>query len=841
MPFPPPSAMLDPISFGLGFLAGTLFWFLFGRIRLLWQEMRRQAEQRRQEQEERRAQGVEARYLQQVLLRAQGMHLAAPLFALDEIVLPPEVLAPPVEPWPGEEMPYQDTVEKILPYLPWWPELGTTFGAPTLEVHNLLQSEMPLALLAPTGYGKTVALAYLASLMARKDERLGEKRNALPILLHVSDLALPLEEDGSPLDLILAALRGQYPDLSASQLTALIQSAVKRGTAVLLLDGYDELPPEGQQQVSQFLRALRRTAPSMLILTTLSPEQMDGLLGLGFTPLALRAWDRRQRLEFLRRWGEIWEREIAKEVWGEMPLPEVDGLLLNLWLENSLDNLSPLELTLKVWGAYAGDMNGLAVQDALLAHIHRLLPSDLPIGAAEMLAVQAITNLQPHFSLRDARTWLRDFEPPEPVEAKDKEGEEIKLSRKKLSVPKPSLGAIGKLIESGLIRTLARERVAFSHPGLGYFLAARGLLAYGMEEMLASQPEWSGKWGTLTYLLAESENTDLSASLLKQDMPPLYRLLFLLGGALRLVSPKSSWRGKLLVRLGKIFQDDALPFSQRAEAMVALALSGDPGSAALFRHYLNSTVSDTLCLAALGSGLMRDEKATAALNALLSASSDERARAAACLALVAIGTPTALEHVARALLHGDENIRRIAAEALANDPIEGHGALQDGLTHEDVLLRRAVIYGLARVREPWAIELLQKAQVEDDHWMVRNAAGGVLEQMSHVRSRLPRRLTPPSETPWLLEFAAKQGVGITPGSPAVDLLLQVLHSGDEGQRFAALSYLKRHPDEGLYSVLYPILYDPTSPLREAVYRTLWELAWSGEKLPHPQKYGLSAS
>ncbi|MFO3796318.1 MAG: hypothetical protein ACK8QZ_03420, partial [Anaerolineales bacterium] len=129
MPFPSSSAMLDPLSFGLGFLAGILFWFLVGRIRFLWQEVRLQAEQRRREQEERRAVGIEARYLQQVLLRAQGMHLAAPLFALEEIILPPELLAPPIEPWPGEEMLHQDTVETTLPYLPWWPALGTTFGA----------------------------------------------------------------------------------------------------------------------------------------------------------------------------------------------------------------------------------------------------------------------------------------------------------------------------------------------------------------------------------------------------------------------------------------------------------------------------------------------------------------------------------------------------------------------------------------------------------------------------------------------------------------------------------------------------------------------------------------
>jgi len=52
------------------------------------------------------------------------------------------------------------------------------------------------------------------------------------------------------------------------------------------------------------------------------------------------------------------------------------------------------------------------------------------------------------------------------------------------------------------------------------------------------------------------------------------------------------------------------------------------------------------------------------------------ARRAACLALVAIGTNEALEIVARTLLNADEELRRAAAEALANDPGEGHAMLR---------------------------------------------------------------------------------------------------------------------------------------------------------------------
>ena len=86
-----------------------------------------------------------------------------------------------------------------------------------------------------------------------------------------------------------------------------------------------------------------------------------------------------------------------------------------------------------------------------------------------------------------------------------------------------------------------------------------------------------------------------------------------------------------------------------------------------------------------------------------------------------------METVARALLHGEEDLRRAAAEALANDPNEGHAMLKEGITLADILLRRAVVYGLARVDDEWAIESLQHIQVEDDQWVVRNSATEVID------------------------------------------------------------------------------------------------------------------
>jgi HEAT repeat protein len=272
--------------------------------------------------------------------------------------------------------------------------------------------------------------------------------------------------------------------------------------------------------------------------------------------------------------------------------------------------------------------------------------------------------------------------------------------------------------------------------------------------------------------------------------------------------------------------------------MAAFALCGDPGAAAFFRQSLQSLSFELIPLAALGSGAIRDIKATELLASTMSAPS-LTPRRAACLALVAIGTPTALEEVARALLNGDDDLRRAAAEALANDPQEGHAMLKDGATLTDILVRRAVVYGLARVNEPWATEILQHVQVDDDQWIVRNSATEVLDSKSHPADpRVPRPLAPHSETPWLIEFAGKQGVGISPGVPATDLLIKALKDGNADERLGALAYLRRTPNEGVLKNIYEAVQSDDPELREAAYQTIWELGSGGVFLPNPVQFGL---
>ena len=103
---------------------------------------------------------------------------------------------------------------------------------------------------------------------------------------------------------------------------------------------------------------------------------------------------------------------------------------------------------------------------------------------------------------------------------------------------------------------------------------------------------------------------------------------------------------------------------------------------------------------------------------------------------------------------------------------------------------------------------------------------------------MPRKLTPPWELPWLIEFAGKQGKGIAKGNPSMDVLLSAFKTGDTEQRLAALPYLKRNADEGIIGALYNAVYGDDPEVREASYYAIEEIGANGNRLPHPNQCGL---
>src|SRR5689334_18106334 len=125
---------MDLFSFVAGFVAGVLFTWLLGRVRPLLIQLRENAKQQSQAAQTRRATGLENNFRRITLRRAQGMHLAASLFSLDEILQEPRLIAPPAHVEPGIVGIQEDIISQTLPYMPAWPELAAIYRAPTIGI-----------------------------------------------------------------------------------------------------------------------------------------------------------------------------------------------------------------------------------------------------------------------------------------------------------------------------------------------------------------------------------------------------------------------------------------------------------------------------------------------------------------------------------------------------------------------------------------------------------------------------------------------------------------------------------------------------------------------------------
>src|SRR5512141_675283 len=256
---------LDPRSFGVGFVVGILFTWLLSRIRPLLQQVRESAREQRAAAQTRRTSGLEDNHRRITLRRAQGMHLAASLFSLDEILQEPRLLAPPPRVEPGVVGIQEDIISQTLPYMPAWPELAAIYRAPTLGVAEAIAGGSNIVIVGAAGTGKTVALAHLASLAANLKVKLSADSDleAVPYLYHVADLQFPFDASKDPVNTIINAAEEHAPLFDLRRLPGFIQQTFKNGQALILIDGFDELDSQAQCNVVDWFRALLGAYPKV--------------------------------------------------------------------------------------------------------------------------------------------------------------------------------------------------------------------------------------------------------------------------------------------------------------------------------------------------------------------------------------------------------------------------------------------------------------------------------------------------------------------------------------------------------------------------------------------------
>ncbi len=826
----------DLISFWIGFVIAILLWWLSGKVKLWIVKLNKYNQDQQAKTKKKNVTATESVYRQQILAKAQSNHIARSLFTLDEILVEPKLIAPPlyiVNPQNFHEP--STIVDQTIPYTPAWPELSAYYPVSRLTLPQACYHNANIAVMGQPGSGKTIMLADFVSLIARKSRRAGKFAEYLPIFLHALDVLEILEKNDQPDECIIDLALNDFSASQQKKLLPVILSALKENRAVFILDGVDELIPSQVDSITEFLRSLLKKYPRLITICATSPDYLDGLLKLGFFPLVVAAWNNQDRQELIMKWSKAWNRHIMPELVNKAPSSEINEGLVNAWLVGLHPFFNPLELTLALWGTYSADVTGLEIIDLIEAYLRRCAPG-IPHFLLEVLASTLVTHDKPSLPQSNMESILNKQLPPKRSEISDRPNDS--------SIPVGSPGRdqavssgsriIAILLENNVLQLTQNGNIRFANPYIAGYLASFQMA--DISEAIVSLPKWTIQTCALNFVSAQGKANQLMKSILSLVDPTLFREIGLVSRWLRDMPRNSEDRKNIVLLLAGLIIKDNIPVEIRAGFVIALIRSADN----LVLQVLNTLIkhaSPTIrFLGAIGLGALRNSKAIQDLVGLYSDPQQE-VRNAACLAISAVNSPECVEILAETLLHGDEFLRQAAAESFAKMANEGYEILKDAVTIDDLLTRRAAVQGLVLIREDWVKTMLEEMSVKDGQWIVRNAAAQALDVIQKPFAYIPRRLTRPAETSWIIDYAAQLKMGVPADELAVEILVHALQNGSSEQKICSLQYLIRNPDEGIIRLIFDALYRHETTLSGAAYHALWLIGLEGVSIPAPQKFG----
>lgn len=729
--------------------------------------------------------GAQDRYRVELAQRAETLHAASALLALHEIVMPPRVLAPTMPTDPNQADRAAGDTLAVIPNLPDAKYLSGVYAAPSMPLTDALRQGHDLMLTGQLGSGKSTSLAFLAIQALRGVLQTEDEQRNLPILIHIADIPRERLNGKDPLDALAAAGQAWASTGLASRLHDYLRQHLRDRSALLLIDGFDEFPADKLPPYVQWLADLRKAYPGNQVVIAGPPQGYDGLTAIGLAPVSIAPWTEVHQRHFLRRWGAAWAEHVTPHL-NRSSLEEIDPVLISGWLSGISLGLTPMELTLRIWAAHAGDALGEGVLEGYEAFLRRFLSAEEQQSAAAA-----------------AVAW---------IESRDGSFEESAVQR---GTP------LSDLVEAGILTRRPDHRLSFRTPAIGTYLAGQGMVDLGVPEA-ADQTHWLASESAMGFYIAMGDGSaEVEHSLASGKDDLLRQPVLRVGHWLRLAPKKAAWRPQALRELAKIIQNASLAYGLRLRATHVMAESHEPTATVFFRRLLSAEQPSSRILGALGLGGLRDMEAIEDLKRAVNADPDRRVRNAACLALAGLGSDDALEVLGEALVNGEEGIRVAAAEALAIQPDEGYAMLKEAVGYDDLLTRRAAVFGLARVPEKWAHDTLENLQMEDQQWVVRGAAAEALEKWDKPAYPIS---TPPDEIsglPWLVAFAGREGLGLAPGKPAMEMVRRALNQGTSEEKIAALETIAWVQGGDLDMELNNALAGEDAFLRDAAFEALW--------------------
>ncbi len=800
---------------------------------------------------------LETLYLQQVTRYAQRLVLPVCDIPLEERFIAPYLRVPVPPPASLSDLESLEELESTFPPHRDIPLYQALNGHPRLIVTPPLTA-IRNGEMGPIGCGQTTLMAYIALTCSQQLAAVEGTADTTPsplldparVPLYVSLTAIEWSTENAPqpippadddlesgengddaedttLDqadplatLVDAALRtvgGRRP------MRTILQKRLEDGQAIILADGWDEIPPSCRPQAAKWLIAAAEAAPDNMWLVAVGGSGgYAPFAEAGFVPVEIVPWSDEQIVAFARRWADI----AAADGRPELTTPAGFEAFAAQLRQAARQGASPLELAyrafLQATGAavkipatrraplYAALLDSWLAQPKGKGKRKGSLPPWWITACRAILGKLSLTLQQEGRTLINPEELdaaitevlaeilpTQVVETPETPETPETTGtarlteltetaEAIELAEATVATVSP--GVDRQLVarirhtltaEQNLMRaTLTSDspkgrRYTFSHPLWPAYLAACRLAETGQNPPPESleTPQWIE---TVAFLAEIGDVSSTVTAWLRTPDDLFFSRLCTLGRWIQAAPKDVSWRNGTLALLGRAFiQLPAPPPVRRALGQV-LAGTRATGISHLFKQALRHSDPHIRTAALLGLSQVASEADLPVFRAALSDPSSV-VRHAAITGLATIGSDAAIHELARALLEGDQEISLAVGEALAHCGPDGVQILHEAVTMEDPFVRRAAVLGFAQLHDLVALEEVIRT---DPQWIVRVAAQTALDELE----RQAEYTVPPpirlDELPWLIAWAASQGESVGVGESARWMLRRALREGD---------------------------------------------------------------
>lgn len=859
---------IDPLSFVVGFGGGVGVSYGAYRYREQLGTLRDSALETIENVRDSLSRSADSRYATELADYLQKQHIANDFAPLSEVLVEPRLLMmlrPPRELEDPNAAP--ENYDYIIPRIYDQPQLLSAYFVENLPLSDILAGDNHVAILGIPGIGKSTALVTLglmalgvvkySTLQELTDQAIDEayaelseterrdrlvEINALqkrvieqlrgvqditdiqeqvaynippditsffPVYVHAGDVDLSINVFGlrvDPAEPLIRAFQRYATIITSQSVPPLMYQQLSRGNCLILIDGFEDLPPSEQKRLYGWLESLLEHYGHNRIVITGPATGFDSIVDLGFVPTFIKPMSYNESIELVEKWADAWP--VAQQRLAGRRIKEDDLQTISKGARQTLQrdilHRSPFHVTLKTLAILLGDITGANERGWYERFLRRLMPDDEHSAAV----------------LREAAMLMLDRD----VILKGGQFLEISTQRLTPTPEEPPILDVDKftktLLNSGLFVKRGEDVYDFPHVLFRSYFGAEAIV----HEMTPTRVADLGPKPNWHYAIRlAADGTDITGAVgqkLNGRTDVLLSNLFDIADWIPNAPADATWRSEIMKRFGAALLAPSQYDTIRERALAALLATRDPDLVNVFRQAVRNGNPVIRKYGCLGLGAIRAEEATNDLRPML-VDDDRDVQVAAGMALGAIATEPAIDTMIQGLLEGSEGLRQVIALALAGVPGMGHTVLREASQHADMVVRRAAIHGLSRIQANWSLIALYEVLVDETEWYVKSAAERLFVNARNPEREGPRHFLRPEQLPWFQVWASNVGREKMPqGDEAIDLLLQVLRDPRPLARVMAIRTIGRLGLLKGTRPLYVMLMDKEARVRTAAYDAL---------------------